>query len=155
MTFLSSTLTLVFSSWSRLKAKCTLKVCHSLWDYSNVENKQMLSLCGLAFSLWYVLSILYPHITKRSTVKTTQWPAEVFSLGQPCHHIHLSNFIQDTKRGKNIYLQSPGFGSSSLDNWHVLTEYHIKGCDSNFEVKCSNFKSRYKWNDYLAFNIMY
>jgi len=45
---------------------------------------------------------------------------------------------------KKYILTTPCFGSSSLDNWHVLTEYHIKGCDSNFEVKCSNFKSRYK-----------
>jgi len=26
----------------------------------------------------------------------------------------------------------------------------FKGCDSNFEVKCSSFKSCYKWNNYLA-----
>jgi len=26
----------------------------------------------------------------------------------------------------------------------------LKGCDSNFEVKYSNFKSRYKWKNYHA-----
>jgi len=31
----------------------------------------------------------------------------------------------------------------------------FKSCDSNFEVKCSNFKYRYKWNIYLALNSMY
>ena len=24
----------------------------------------------------------------------------------------------------------------------------VKGCDSYFKVKCSNFQSRYKWNNY-------
>jgi len=28
----------------------------------------------------------------------------------------------------------------------------FKGCDSNFEVKCSNFKSHCKWNIYLTLN---
>jgi len=28
----------------------------------------------------------------------------------------------------------------------------FKGCDSNFEVKCSNFNSFYKLNNYLALN---
>ena len=28
----------------------------------------------------------------------------------------------------------------------------LKGCDSNFEVKCSNFESHYKWNNFLALN---
>jgi len=31
----------------------------------------------------------------------------------------------------------------------LLTLLHTC-CDSNFEVKCSNFKSSYKWNKYLA-----
>ena len=31
----------------------------------------------------------------------------------------------------------------------------FKGCDSNFEVKCSNYKSRYKCNNYFASNNMY
>ena len=31
----------------------------------------------------------------------------------------------------------------------------VKGCDSNFDIKCSNLKSRYKWNNYLALNNMY
>ena len=31
--------------------------------------------------------------------------------------------------------------------WFVLA---IQVCDSNFEVKCSNFKSRFTWNNYLA-----
>jgi len=34
-------------------------------------------------------------------------------------------------------------------------EHRLTGWDSNFEVKCSNFKSRYKWNIYLALNNMY
>ena len=35
---------------------------------------------------------------------------------------------------------------------HVLC---LKGCDPNFEVKCSNFKSWYICNNYLALNNMY
>ena len=31
----------------------------------------------------------------------------------------------------------------------------FKGCDSNFEVKCSNFKTCFKWSNYLALNNMY
>jgi len=31
----------------------------------------------------------------------------------------------------------------------------FKGCSSNFDLKCSNFKSRYKQNNYLALNNMY
>jgi len=31
----------------------------------------------------------------------------------------------------------------------------IKGCDSNFQVKYSNFKTHWKWNIYLASNNMY
>jgi len=31
----------------------------------------------------------------------------------------------------------------------------FKGCDSNFEVKSANFKSRYKWHNYLALNNVY
>jgi len=29
------------------------------------------------------------------------------------------------------------------------------GCNSNIEVKCSNFKSRDKWYNYLTLNNMY
>jgi len=32
----------------------------------------------------------------------------------------------------------------SMSLFGVLT--HIKGCDSNFELKCSHFKSCYTWN---------
>jgi len=31
----------------------------------------------------------------------------------------------------------------------------FKGCDSHFEIKCSNIKSCYKWHNYLALNNMY
>ena len=34
-------------------------------------------------------------------------------------------------------------------------EYVVKGCDSNFEVKCSNYESPYKWNNSLVFTNMY
>ena len=26
----------------------------------------------------------------------------------------------------------------------------VKGCDSNYEVKCSNLRSHYKWTYYLS-----
>jgi len=33
--------------------------------------------------------------------------------------------------------------------------FKFKGCDSNFEVKCSNCKCCYERNNYLALNNMY
>ena len=40
------------------------------------------------------------------------------------------------------------------ENSKLLTVI-TKGCDSNFEVKFSNFQSCYKWNNYLPLNDMY
>ena len=74
-----------------------------------------------------------------------------------------------------IYVYMYGFLSMSwvLSEWHSLyniqiffislnehiliksTIYWLKGSDSNVEVKCSNFKSCYKWHNYLALNNMY
>ena len=31
----------------------------------------------------------------------------------------------------------------------------LKGCDSYVQVKCSDFNSHYKWNNYLAVNNIY
>jgi len=39
------------------------------------------------------------------------------------------------------------------DNGYVVAYvrvFAIKGCDSNFEGKCSKVKSWFKWNNYLA-----
>jgi len=33
---------------------------------------------------------------------------------------------------------------------YLIFDYWHKGCDSNFEVKLSKFKSWYKWNNYLT-----
>jgi len=47
----------------------------------------------------------------------------------------------------HTYIKHP-FKQLHMDSCkgHVLLE----GCDSNFEVKCSKFKSRYTWHNYLA-----
>ena len=48
----------------------------------------------------------------------------------------------DTQGSKNVHVFS-------------INETSLKGCDSNFEEKCSNFKSCYKWHNYIALNNMY
>jgi len=34
----------------------------------------------------------------------------------------------------------------------LQNHYVFKGCDLFYELTCLNFKSRYKWNNYLALN---
>ena len=41
----------------------------------------------------------------------------------------------------NHYIISLGHREGQSNDTHFL---QLKGCDSNFEVKCSNFESRYK-----------
>ena len=43
----------------------------------------------------------------------------------------------------------------TLHSWLNIGRDSFKGCDSNFDEKCTNFKSCYKWNIYLAFNKNY
>ena len=57
-------------------------------------------------------------------------------------------------------LQSLSRYVSSDDIWPNYSQHSIKshcltGCDSKFKVKCSNFKSLYKWNKLLVLNLMY
>ena len=64
-------------------------------------------------------------------------------LGQ--HHLFLDPFWNNTNN----------MAPSQVFKDVFLSKIDLKGWDSYFEVKCSNFKSRYKWNNYLALNNMY
>jgi len=42
-----------------------------------------------------------------------------------------------------------------IKTFNISYKFNFKGCDSNYEVKCSNFKkSRYKWNIYIYLELI-
>ena len=55
---------------------------------------------------------------------------------------------------KSMYIIVGTVNMASGCKRYIRLLEQINGCDSYFEVKCSNFESRYKWNNYLALNNM-